>query len=790
MKVLSSSHYSAQGRIDYTEDAAGNRTAYTYDANSGRRIAVTDALSNTTHTAYDLQGRVLATWGAAYPVAYDYDDYGRMTAMYTYRGANEFSSYAQIENSKSQMDRTIWSYDPATGLLTNKLYADHHGVAYAYDALGRLASRAWARGVVTSYEYDLTGNLTHIDYSDLTPDVAFTCNRMGQQVTITDGLGTRTNAYDDEVLALAEEQSPQGITLYRHHDDLGRASGFTIGNRPSETGHYSVSYSYDPVGRFAAISSVVDSVASVFDYSYLDRSDLQSGYEANNGFSAAYEYEPHRNVRTLVANEFNQSPVSSFEYDYDAIGRRTRRIDGDATTPSRTNLFGYNLRSELIDAALGSNYFGYAYDPIGNRMQSAEMSVVRDYLANELNQYVSVSNRQAEIGNRQYFDLDGNMTSCNGWTFSWDAENRLVTASNQSTVVENVYDYMSRRIQKKVYAWDSDHWSLLTDRSFLYDGWNMISESISGAGLPSGRTNHYVWGLDLSGTLQSHVSRASGITWQGAGGIGGLLSATRSGPTSPSTVFYACDANGNITDLTDSNGAVVAHYEYDPYGNTIRAEGPEASNNPYRFSSKYADDETGLYYFGYRFYNPELGRWLNRDPITERGGINLYTFAEQSPINRYDILGLATFNDAVACHATAMAYARDLGPQLPGECSCSVTESTFSGEYFPESPWYACTAEISEPDCDNECDFEVQIATGYWNEWEWWDCRAVIVCNCIYEGANVSFTTSFDDVGEIGSADDYTVETDNSYSDRMSCDTDVWSVYPCPGDPNSSPGRQ
>ena len=388
-----------------------------------------------------------------------------------------------------------------------------------------------------------------------------------------------------------------------------------------------------------------------------------SGDEAADGLSVAYEYEPHRNVRTHIANEFNQSPISSFDYAYDAIGRRTRRIDGAATTPSRTNLFGYNLRSELVDAALGSNYFGYAYDPIGNRISAEFNTNMISYVASELNQYTQISNLQSQIV--PIYDVDGNMTSYNGWTFSWDAENRLVTASNQGTVVKNAYDYMSRRIQKTVSVWDVDHWSPLADRSFLYDGWNMISETISGAGLPSGRTNHYVWGLDLSGTLQSHVSRASGITWQGAGGIGGLLSATRSGPTSPSTVFYACDANGNITDLTDSNGAVVAHYEYDPYGNTLLAEGAEASINPYRFSSKYADEETALYYYGFRFYSPEMGRWGSRDPVSDESFLRfqltnlerkerrkigkqlrgaalkpLYEYVENQPISEIDPLGL------------------------------------------------------------------------------------------------------------------------------------------------------
>ncbi len=128
--------------------------------------------NSTTHTAYDVEGRILATWGATYPVAYEYDDFGRMTAMYTYRGTNALSSYSEISNQKSQMDRTTWQYDLVTGLLTNKLYADGKGTAYGYTPDGKLATRTWARGDTTTYSYDGVGQMTNINYSDSTPDVS------------------------------------------------------------------------------------------------------------------------------------------------------------------------------------------------------------------------------------------------------------------------------------------------------------------------------------------------------------------------------------------------------------------------------------------------------------------------------------------------------------------------------------------------------------------------------------------------------------------------------------------
>lgn len=160
-------------------------------------------------------------------------------------------------------------------------------------------------------------------------------------------------------------------------------------------------------------------------------------------------------------------------------------------------------------------------------------------------------------------------------------------------------------------------------------------------------TIDYHWGFDLSGTIGE------------AGGVGGLLYLTVSnssaGHRQPSTNDYQLttndfslfipfyDANGNITHYCDAQGNVVASYTYDAFGNTIAQSGAMADAFVFRFSTKYFDAETGLYYYGCRFYSPPLMRWLNRDPIEEKGGINLYAFCENSPIAKNDSNGLAVF---------------------------------------------------------------------------------------------------------------------------------------------------
>ena len=153
---------------------------------------------------------------------------------------------------------------------------------------------------------------------------------------------------------------------------------------------------------------------------------------------------------------------------------------------------------------------------------------------------------------------------------------------------------------------------------------------------------------------------------EGAGGIGGLLarSSGYSGGNFTTNNFYFADGNGNITYMLNSSQAMVASYRYDPFGNTISSSGTLASANVYRFSSKEIHANSGMYYYGYRFYDPNLQRWINRDPVRETGfealrfrrgyftrrtavfdrleGINLYEFVQNEPTLRYDCLGLVS----------------------------------------------------------------------------------------------------------------------------------------------------
>ena len=515
-----------------------------------------------------------------------YDAYGRMTQLKTYR------------QDLTAPDVTVWAYDEASGLLASKTYADANSVSYAYTMDGKLSTRTWSRGVVTTYSYNsTTGDLTGVSYSDSTPAVTIAYSRLGQKTTVTDAVGSRTFGYNGSFDLTSEAIT--GIynkTISRTYDSLGRASGMEIGTE------YNVGYGYDALGRFNALTNGGDN----FAYSYLANSNLVSGITYPNGITSSNSFEANRDLITSVEGKFGTTSVGKYDYVNDAIGRRTSMgKSGSAFAQADTLTYSYNSKSEVTSAvAQNETAYNYAFnfDNIGNRITATERGTSFNYAANALNQYSAVNTANPA------YDVDGNMTAnTNGWTYTWDAENRLATAVNGTQTLQFKYDYMSRRVEKEVLSGST----VTKQERYVYDNFKQIEK------------------LDA---LNSNELTQKFI-WAGER----LLSVDDT-----STSYYAMqDANKNITELIDGNGAVAAHYEYSPFGKVTVANGAYASSNPYRFSSEFADDEMGLVYYNYRYYSPDLVRWLGRDIIEEAGGVNLYAYISNKTINKWDVNGMS-----------------------------------------------------------------------------------------------------------------------------------------------------
>jgi RHS repeat-associated protein len=211
------------------------------------------------------------------------------------------------------------------------------------------------------------------------------------------------------------------------------------------------------------------------------------------------------------------------------------------------------------------------------------------------------------------YDGNGNLTNDGLRSFAYDDENQLIQVwvPNQ-WYSQFTYDGKMRRRIRQEYTWQGSAWVQTNEVYYVYDGNEVIQErNINN--LP---TTTYTRGKDLSGSLEA------------AGGIGGLLSMTldtQPGPASSNSMYYHSDGNGNVTMLINASQYVVAKYIYDAFGNILSKSGLLADANLYRFSSKEAHLNSGLVYYLYRHYDPNLQRWPNRDPIAEEGSEILWS---------------------------------------------------------------------------------------------------------------------------------------------------------------------
>ena len=360
-------------------------------------------------------------------------------------------------------------------------------------------------------------------------------------------------------------------------------------------------YTYDAMGRIATVGNSADTLT----YSYVPGTGrIASSSWQTATVNTAYTYDSYKRLTNIAVNSANV-----YGYTLNDKNQRT-----GATLPDgRTWSYSYDTLGQLTGAVKRDSAntqladLSYLYDQIGNRTSATENNTTTTYTSNLVNQYTQIASQVPT------YDADGNMTSYNGWTYTWNGENRLVAAENSDTRLEFSYDYMGRRLGKKVYSkglltlYD---WSLEKHRKFVYDGYKLIAE------------------FDA---LASDTQLASYL-WQPTGLDVPLMRIADNTET-----YYIADGNKNIIALKDSSGADVSTYAYTPFGSLENpADGDE---NPFRFSSEYADDETGLVYYNYRYYSPQLGRWTKRDPIEEQGGVNLYVMCINATTLSYDKRG-------------------------------------------------------------------------------------------------------------------------------------------------------
>ena len=724
---LTTNGYDAHGRVNAVWDARTGTTSYAFNNADQVSSVTTPSPTEVTTYYFDYQGRGWKTtlpdntsttnWfyptgdleqtagSRTYPVFYTYDAQGRMNTMTTW---TNFAANAGAAV-------TTWNYDGYHGFLANKTYNNGvtAGPAYTYTPTGRLLTRAWARGITTTYGYDNAGALTSVAYSDgSTPGIAYVNDRRGRSIQITVGSSFNTYlTYNDQNQVLTESNSNpggalDGLSVTNGYDSLLRRTNL-VALDPAVLA--TALYGYDAASRLSTVSDGTNSAT----YSYLANSPLVGNIvfqqSTTTRMTTTRNYD-NLNRLTSVSNINASVVLDSHGYSYNSANQRTSVANADGTYWA----YQYDALGQVTSgikhwsdgSVVAGQQFGYGFDNIGNRQTTTSGGDQwggnlrnASYHANSLNEYTNMTvpgavdvmgsatntatvtvNDQATYRKGNYFrsqlaltnstgalwqaatnlavlnvgtnyiletnitgnvflpqtpesftyDADGNLTQDGRWTYTWDGENRLVQMTVNTNVgpqyqINFAYDAKGRRIQKLV----ANNSGPLYTNNFLYDGWNLIAEVGPGNAL----IRSYIWGSDLSGSMQ------------GAGGVGGLLEVTYCG-SSATNCFIAFDGNGDVSALVNAaNSTILSQYEYGPFGEVIRATGPMAKLNPFRFSTKYQDDESDLLYYGFRYYTASEGRWVSRDPVQEMGGINLYVLVDNSPQNLTDFLGLEGTND-------------------------------------------------------------------------------------------------------------------------------------------------
>ena len=415
---------------------------------------------------------------------------------------------------------------------------------------------------------------------------------------------------------------------------------------------------FDNLNRFKSVNSVTPANVTVSSTSYgFNNANQRVRTDREDATHWSFGYDDLGQVTSGSHKLSDETAIlgEQFGYTFDRIGNRTQTVTNGQTATYTPNLLNqYDQRTvpgvmeitgqAATDATVteggqralrqGTRFFKSV--PVDNSAapvkQAADVLAVKNLVGPDNKDAVmtqSVSQYVPKTPEVFSYDLDGNLAADGQWIYTWDGENRLiameritaaVTAGMPKRKLTFAYDGQSRRIEKKVYDWDAGmgSYQLSTQTNFAYDGWNLLAETDGSNAV----VNRYVWGLDLSGTER------------GAGGAGGLLFERSGG----ANAIPSYDGNGNITALTDANsGVVTGRLEYGPFGETLRNTEPL---NPFRFSTHYTEQDSGIIYAKYRFYSQRLGRWLSRDPAEEIASDNMFSYVSNRTIDSYDPFGL------------------------------------------------------------------------------------------------------------------------------------------------------
>jgi RHS repeat-associated protein len=664
--VTTTSYY----RTGEPATVSGGRTypiSYTYD-HAGRvktlttQVGVQASAATTTWLYEPTTGRL-----------HQKQDAAGQGATYLYTAAGRLQQRTAARLVSGQPLTTTYDYTGTGGLLKSILYSDNTpDTTTTYNRLGQTETISDAAGLRTFLtdpdgflrSETITGGLLGGTTLSTTPD---TLRRPGA-FTLTNGPSTTATTYTWHPQEGRLQKITSGsteVTYTRHSDSalLHRTE-----TRQTNNLRLTTERTFDFLERLTDLTHTGPPAPAAFGYAYNDANQRTTTRQPD-GTTWAWDYDPLGQLQNANLSRSTDSallPGRQYHYQYDSTGNRLTASQGDTANPAQ-HPQSINYQPSTLNQYTGIT--NPAYAEASGEAHPAATVTANGESTNRLGPYfhkrlpvtntgtapvsssiviAATENGQTESETRTaqtlpatespQYDEDGNLKQDALWLYTWDAENRLTGMESSPAVPAGAkkkltftYDSQSRRIRKQVWQAQptAPHaWILTQDRKFHYQGWNLIAEADPDYTF----VKTYLWGLDLSGTFT------------GAGGTGGLLAINIArGPANVAgTHLVTTDGQGNVTQLLSATtGQPTAAYTYDPFGQILSATGLAANANPIRFSTRYEDPETQLLYYGYRFLDPAAGRWLNRDPLGEEGGVNLYAFVGNDAANQFDILGLA-----------------------------------------------------------------------------------------------------------------------------------------------------
>jgi RHS repeat-associated protein len=637
--------YDTAGDLTSVTDPLGNETTYGYDS-IGRRTSMVSARGNspganpasfTTTYAYDPLSRLTSETdplGHTQTWSYDgdgnvisYTDQNNNTTTYSYDADNELTtttrpdtttlqnSYDANGNLTSQTDgaghTTNYGYD-ALERVTSTTDPLSRKTTYAYDAAGNLTGVTDPQGRTTSYGYDAANQLTSISYSDgSTPNVTYGYDLDGRRTSMSDGTGASSYVYDS-LGRMTSSTDGHGDHTAFGYDLAGNQTSITYPNTKT------VTRSFDNAEN---LSSITDWLGNTTSFAYDPDTNLQTTtFPAATGNVDTSTYD---NADQLTGTTFAQAgnTLASLNYQRDGDGQITQASSSGLNDP--THSYSYNTLNQLT----ADNTNSYSYDNADNPTTLAGASGYSYDAANQLTDSPTASYSYNSLGQR----TTTTPTSGTATNYGYDQAGRLTSVTGPSNAT---YTYNGDGLRA----------TKTTGGSTNYFGWDPTS---SPPLLLSDGTNNYIYGPD---NLPIEQIDSSG-----------------------NATYYHHDQLGSTRLLTNSNGNTAATFNYDAYGNVTTSTG--SATTPLGYAGQYTDTETGLQYDQARYYDPQTGQFISRDPL-EAQTRQPYSYAADNPVSwsdpTGDISGKKCLATALACLALGHSIADQPGSGQKDEAQSPV----------------------------------------------------------------------------------------------------------------------